>query len=122
MKKLFCAMMAIVALFATSCQKENFGEETTVSFTISTPEIATRAYSDGTTATHLQYAVYDNEGKLLTDLTKTDATINGSETGTSFRQALYFKKIGFNLHDTMIYHKKGLQFPESNRYYPCFEY
>ena len=35
-----------------------------------------------------------------------DATINGSETGTSFRQALYFKEIGFNLHDTMIYHKK----------------
>lgn len=34
-----------------------------------------------------------------------DATINGSETGTSFRQALYFKEIGFNLHDTMIYHK-----------------
>jgi len=32
-----------------------------------------------------------------------DATINGSETGTSFRQALYFKEIGFNLHDTMIY-------------------
>jgi DNA modification methylase len=34
-----------------------------------------------------------------------DATINGSETGTSFRQALYFKEIGFNLHDTMIYQK-----------------
>jgi site-specific DNA-methyltransferase (adenine-specific) len=34
-----------------------------------------------------------------------DATINGSETGTSFRQALYFKECGFNLHDTMIYHK-----------------
>lgn len=32
-----------------------------------------------------------------------DATINGSETGTSFKQALYFKEIGFNLHDTMIY-------------------
>ncbi|HUM44482.1 MAG TPA: DNA methyltransferase, partial [Fervidobacterium sp.] len=29
-----------------------------------------------------------------------DATIKGSETGTSFRQALYFKEIGFNLHDT----------------------
>lgn len=51
-----------------------------------------------------------------------DATINGSETGTSFRQALYFKEIGFNLHDTMIYHKKGLTFPEVNRYYPCWEY
>ena len=34
-----------------------------------------------------------------------DATIKGSETGTSFRQALYFKEIGFNLHDTMIWNK-----------------
>ena len=31
-----------------------------------------------------------------------DATIKGSETGTSFKQALYFKEIGFNLHDTSI--------------------
>ena len=31
-----------------------------------------------------------------------DATIKGSETLTSFRQALYFKEIGFNVHDTMI--------------------
>lgn len=51
-----------------------------------------------------------------------DATINGSETGTSFKQALYFKEIGFNLHDTMIYQKTGIPFPETNRYYPCFEY
>lgn len=34
-----------------------------------------------------------------------DATIEGSETGTSFSQALYFKEIGFNLHDTMIFRK-----------------
>jgi site-specific DNA-methyltransferase (adenine-specific) len=34
-----------------------------------------------------------------------DATINGSETGTSFKQALYFQQIGFNLHDTMIFRK-----------------
>lgn len=34
-----------------------------------------------------------------------DATINGSETGTSFRQALAFMKAGFNLHDTMIFLK-----------------
>lgn len=51
-----------------------------------------------------------------------DATVNGSETGTSFRQALYFKEIGFNLHDTMIYQKPALSFPETNRYYPSFEY
>ena len=36
-----------------------------------------------------------------------DATIKGSETGTSFRQALYFMKCGFKLHDTMIYIKNG---------------
>ena len=35
-----------------------------------------------------------------------DSVINGSESGTSFRQALHFKEIGFNLHDTMIYAKK----------------
>ncbi len=51
-----------------------------------------------------------------------DATINGSETGTSFKQALYFKEIGFRLHDTMIYQKPQISFPEQNRYYPCFEY
>jgi DNA modification methylase len=34
-----------------------------------------------------------------------DATINGSETGTSFRQALWAMECGFLLHDTMIYHK-----------------
>ena len=36
-----------------------------------------------------------------------DATIEGSETGTSFKQALYFREIGFNLHDTMIFRKKN---------------
>lgn len=51
-----------------------------------------------------------------------DATIKGSETGTSFRQALYFKEIGFNLHDTMIYQKDNCPFPSSNRYYANFEY
>lgn len=51
-----------------------------------------------------------------------DATINGSETGSSFRQALYFKDSGLRIHDTMIYAKTGISFPESNRYYPAFEY
>ena len=51
-----------------------------------------------------------------------DQTINGSESGTSFKQALYAKEIGFNLHDTMIWNKNGTPFPDSNRYLPCFEY
>jgi len=51
-----------------------------------------------------------------------DATINGSETGTSFKQALYFKEIGFRLHDTMIYQKNNFAYPPVNRYFPMFEY
>jgi len=52
-----------------------------------------------------------------------DATVNGSETGTSFKQALYFKDAcGFNLHDTMIYQKKGFRFPFPDKYHQIFEY
>lgn len=51
-----------------------------------------------------------------------DSTINGSETGTSFKQALYFKEIGFNLHDTMIWKKDTASFPDSVRYSQNFEY
>jgi site-specific DNA-methyltransferase (adenine-specific) len=51
-----------------------------------------------------------------------DGTEKGSETGTSFRQALYFKEIGFNIHDTMIYMKNNFSNPSSNRYHQIFEY
>ena len=50
-----------------------------------------------------------------------DATVKGSETGSSFRQALYFMQIGFNLHDTMIYQKNSLP-KNHNRYEQDFEY
>lgn len=51
-----------------------------------------------------------------------DATINGSETGTSFKQALCAMSCGFRLHDTMIYEKTGIAFPGMNRYHQTFEY
>ena len=53
-----------------------------------------------------------------------DATIKGSETGTSFRQALWFMDCGFNLHDTMIYQKKSVYAhdPRNRRYKQAFEY
>lgn len=54
-----------------------------------------------------------------------DATIKGSETGTSFKQALYFKEIGFNLHDTMIYKKLKpvpIDSRTAKRYTSDFEY
>lgn len=54
-----------------------------------------------------------------------DSTNNGSETGTSFRQALKFMEVGFKLHDTMIYEKNTSSFPAKrtgNRYTQIFEY
>ena len=50
-----------------------------------------------------------------------DKTKNGSETGTSFKQALFFKDIGFNLHDTMIYMSDKPPLTH-NRYEQKFEY
>ena len=75
---------------------------------------------------------FENVAKELYRITKdggvvvwvvADATVNGSETGTSFRQALYFMDCGFNLHDTMIYAKNNPvpQF-KSKRYTNAFEY
>lgn len=54
-----------------------------------------------------------------------DATIDGSETGSSFRQALRFMELGFKLHDTMIYEKNSPAYPANrngNRYTQIFEY
>ena len=51
-----------------------------------------------------------------------DATIGGSETGSSFRQALHAMACGLRLHDTMIYLKDNVNFPEDVRYFSGFEY
>ena len=74
---------------------------------------------------------FENIAKELYRITKVggivvwvvaDATHNGSETGTSFRQALFFKEVGFNIHDTMVYMKNNFSNPSSNRYHQIFEY
>ena len=75
-----------MGMVATSCQQEvdlgvkASGELAEVSLNVQAPTMVNRAYSDGLTATHLQYAVYDEAGNILNDLTVTDATINGSTT------------------------------------------
>ena len=54
-----------------------------------------------------------------------DATKNGSESGSSFRQALHFMELGLKLHDTMIYEKNSPAYParaNGNRYTQIFEY
>lgn len=73
---------------------------------------------------------FENTAKELYRVTKPggvvvwivgDATIKGSETGTSFKQALFFKECGFNIHDTMIWEKTAM-LPTQDRYYNVFEY
>lgn len=74
---------------------------------------------------------FENTAKELYRITKEggvviwvvgDSTINGSESCTSFRQALYFVDIGFKLHDTMIYQKVNYIPLTHNRYEQSFEY
>lgn len=65
------------------------------------------------------YRVTKNGGVLVWIVN--DQTVKGSESGESFRQALYFKELGFLLHDTMIWQKISA-FQHRNRYIPCFEY
>lgn len=52
-----------------------------------------------------------------------DATVKGSETGTSFEQALHFKSLGLNLHDTMIWQKTNpMPKVKTKRYFDVFEF
>jgi len=51
-----------------------------------------------------------------------DGQIKGSESLTSFRQALAFDALGLKMHDTMIYEKSGCAYPDSTRYLQVFEW
>lgn len=51
-----------------------------------------------------------------------DKTINGNKSLTSFKQALYFQEVGFNIYDVIIYEKAGSGPPHPNRYFNSFEY
>ncbi|CRI35275.1 putative TYPE II DNA MODIFICATION ENZYME (METHYLTRANSFERASE) [Helicobacter heilmannii] len=51
-----------------------------------------------------------------------DKIKNGNKSLTSFRHALYFQEIGFNVHDVMIYAKKNTPFMRSNAYTNSYEY
>ncbi len=75
---------------------------------------------------------FENTSKELYRITKQggvlvwivgDETVKGSETGTSFRQALGLKEAGFNLHDTMIWRKTNPMPKFKHKRYSCvFEY
>ena len=51
-----------------------------------------------------------------------DKINKGNKSLTSFKQALFFQDIGFNVHDVMIYKKKNTPFMRSNAYTNCYEF
>ena len=65
-------------------------------------------------------AILTNGGVCMWNVA--DATVKGSETGSSFRQALHAMACGLRLHDTMIYIKDNVNFPEEVRYFSGHEY
>src|SRR3989338_8429559 len=74
---------------------------------------------------------FENIAKQLFRITKKGGVVvwvvgdkikKGNKSLTSFRQALYFQQIGFNVHDAMIYRKKNTPFMRTNGYTNCFEF
>ena len=51
-----------------------------------------------------------------------DKIKNSNKSLTSFKQAILFQEIGFNVHDVMIYKKKNTPFMRTNAYTNCFEF
>ena len=85
-----------------------------VDLTVTSPPYDDLRSYDGTL--NWNFEIFKKVAQRLYDITKDggvvvwvvgDKTKNGSESGTSFKQALYFKEVGFNLHDTMIFAKNN---------------
>ena len=111
----------------------NFMDAESVDLCVTSPPYDDlRTYND---SSKWDFDVFKQVAKALTRVLKQggvimwnvgDATVKGGETGSSFRQALYFMdECGLRLHDTMIYEKTGISFasgPHSVRYSQAFEY
>lgn len=124
-----------INIFHDDCvnvMKQMVEKEVKVNLTVTSPPYDDlRSYNN---SSQWNFEKFKEIAKLLYDVTADggvvvwvvgDATIKGSESGNSFRQALYFMECGFKLHDTMIYEKNSSSFPAkrgSKRYTQIFEY
>lgn len=110
-------------------------DDNSIDLTVTSPPYdALRTYGGVVDDSSWNFEVFKKIANELYRITRTggivvwvvgDGTVNGSETGSSFRQALYFMDCGFKLHDTMIYEKNSSSFParrDSQRYTQIFEY
>ena len=124
--------MAKYDLYLSDCRdkmQELIKEGVKVDLTVTSPPYDSARSYGGTL--EWNFDVFKQCANLLYEITNdggvviwvvNDSTIKGSESGTSFKQALYFKEIGFNLHDTMIYQKANYVPLTHNRYEQTFEY
>ena len=69
MKKFLLIAVAAFGMLMTACSKDEVAqpvaEKSTVTFSVATPELSTRAHGDGLSATALAYAVYNRADKAL---------------------------------------------------------
>ena len=83
-KVLYVIAVAAATIFAAGCAREQAAsvaagqDAANVTFTVSAPGIATKAISDGTSATQLTFAVYDDAGNYLKELSENAATVTGA--------------------------------------------
>ena len=117
-------------LYLGDCMKVMQGlDDGLVDLTVTSPPYDNlRTYED---TLMWDFDIFKNIAKEIYRVTKSggvlvwvvgDSTRNGNESGMSFKQALYFKEIGFNLHDTMIFEKPQACFGSNNCYLQSFEY
>ena len=100
-----------------------------VDLTVTSPPYDNARSYEGEITWNLE--IFKECANLLYEITKdggvviwvvNDSVIKGSESGTSFKQALYFMDVGFRLHDTMIFQKANYVPLTHNRYEQSFEY
>ena len=110
-KKILSAMMALVMLFVAACQNEldtvaTGGDTSVVTFSIETPELNTRAYSDGETATVLHYALFDLETRNFeteTGVYLSDLEPNSWPTLTDKKGSVSFKLVTGNMYRVVFW-------------------
>ena len=100
-------------IYGDSCEVMEDIPSNSIQLTVTSPPYDTQRNYTGNSYT---FNTFMKQAEQLHRITKQGGVVvwvvrdevkNGSESGTSFKQALYFKKIGFDLHDTMIWIKTG---------------
>jgi site-specific DNA-methyltransferase (adenine-specific) len=114
-------------IFCSDCVEymKNNMNDAVVDLTVTSPPYASlrtyRGYEFDFEATAKELFRVTKDGGVLVWVVG-DSVVNQSETGEPFKQALFFKEVGFNLWDTMIYQKVSTTYPSKNRYQQSFEY